>query len=78
MKIAIDFRDGHYTMYDPTKSTFADGVDPEAWMKANTLNIPDSFWRRYQEFLEHELWWQKLIQAYDTMIQERKERERSD
>lgn len=73
MRVAINYEDGSYSMYDPTQRKFADGVDPDAWMEANTIIIPESEWRQYKAFLERNSFWQRKIRQYSNMIHERKE-----
>jgi Leu/Phe-tRNA-protein transferase len=68
MRIAIQYRDGHYSMYDPSQRTFAVSVDPKTWTEANTITIPQSEWKRYQEHLEQCQVWQERIRQYDNRL----------
>lgn len=65
MRVAINYQDGHYSLYDPTTRSFAAGVDPAEWLKANTVVISDKMWEEYQKHCEVEQTWQERIHILD-------------
>lgn len=65
MRVAIQYRDGNYTLYDPSTSKFSEGVDPAEWIKANTVEISDRMWKKYLKHQEEDRVWQEHIRILD-------------
>jgi hypothetical protein len=72
VRVATDYRDGHYTLYDPSTTTFDGGVDPAEWTARNTVEISAAEWADYQAFETAAQHWHERIRGLANELHERR------